>query len=574
MGEIDINTIRFIDRLYRDLYKSPEVLHHSTGNETDKFNNIAMYMNDLEEMHNRAALRENRIKILKEMYYDKYVIKRENIPESYYQHQEVIALNRGYGHVKVTDVEKEELQDEIIENQKRSIDVWLDYFLSEDTKFYPFWAKYWAFQGMLKIGKYDKIKGIFNRRTNETVVPFIDLNREALSLAIDLITKYVRKEKNEDDELKKLVASESFQKIYPYILTKVLSNNKNIVKRNEGIWVKYNQGSDYMPLVNSLKGYNTGWCTASDGTAKSQLENGDFYVYYTLDENNEYKVPRIAIKMEHGQIGEIRGVAENQNIESEMENVVAEKIKDFPDKDKYYKKVNDMKQMTHIYNKHQNNEELTIEELIFLYEINSKIEGFGYKEDPRIEEIINKRPNKKSDLARIFNCDISQIALNKEEITNNTIYYRGDLDLRSLTSAEGLVLPETVSGNLYLNSLTSAEGLVLPKTVGGGLDLSSMTSGEGLVLPETVGGSLILRSLRSDGGLVFPKTVDGDLDLSSLTSAEGLVLPETVSGNLYLSSLTSTEGLIFPDNLTYTIFMKDLIITSSNVDEYRNNNTK
>ena len=46
---------------------------------------------------------------------------------------------------------------------------------------------------------------------------------------------------------------------------------------------------------------------------------GDFYVYYILDKNNEYKIPRIAIRLEgHNEIGEIRGIEENQNLEEEM----------------------------------------------------------------------------------------------------------------------------------------------------------------------------------------------------------------------------------------------------------------
>ena len=359
--------LRFIDKLFKELYQSPEVLNHSTGNKTDKYKNIALYMQNLGDMHTRVSLKENRIRILRQMYYDRYVIKKENIPDSYYRNQEKIALERGFGHVKVNEDEKIELKKEVIENQKRSLDIWLDYFLSEDSRFYPFWAKYWAFQGMLKLGSYDKSKGIFNKRTKETIAPFADLNQEALSLSIDLIIKMVGKDNIEDTELKAIVETGSFQKIYPYVLAKVLSNNENIIKRNEGKWIKYNQGTDYMPLVNSLKGYNTGWCTAAEATAKSQLANGDFYVYYTLDEKNEYKVPRIAIRMENGNIGEIRGIAKNQNIESDMEEIVKEKIKDFPDKDKYYKKVRDMETLTKTYHKHQNKEELTKEELRFLY---------------------------------------------------------------------------------------------------------------------------------------------------------------------------------------------------------------
>ena len=316
--------------------------------------------------------------------------------------------------------------------------------------------------------------------------------------------------------------------------------------------------------------------------------------------------------MEYGKIAEIRGISKDQNLEPEMEEVVEEKIKDFPDKEKYYKKVSDMKLLTHIYKKHKNNEELTKEELRFLYEVDGKIIGFGYKEDPRIEEIINARDNIKQDLSFVLDCREDQIALNKNELTKDNVYYKGDLDLFSLTSAEGLVLPQIIVGNLILSGLKSTKGLVLPKILGGILDLSGLTSAEGLVLPkniegslnlsglmraenlvlpEYIGGTLYLNRVISAKGLVFPKNIEGSLDLiglkraenlvlpkniggnlylTSLTSAEGLVLPEHIGGALELYSLTSAEGLIIPDPLTYKIYMAGFIITPQNVDQYRN----
>src|SRR5574340_461494 len=53
-----------------------------------------------------------------------------------------------------------------------------------------------------------------------------------------------------------------------------------------------------------------------------------------------------------------------------------------------------------------------------------------------------------------------------------------DLDLDGLTSAEGLVLPQSSGGGLTLGGLTSAEGLVLPQSIGGGLTLDGLTSAE------------------------------------------------------------------------------------------------
>ena len=41
--------------------------------------------------------------------------------------------------------------------------------------------------------------------------------------------------------------------------------------------------------------------------------------------------------MNGNQIAEIRGISENQNIESNMEKVVDKKLEEFPDRDKYKK---------------------------------------------------------------------------------------------------------------------------------------------------------------------------------------------------------------------------------------------
>ena len=58
------------------------------------------------------------------------------------------------------------------------------------------------------------------------------------------------------------------------------------------------QGSDHMKLVKSLEGKDTGWCTAGASTAKTQLEGGDFYLYYSYDSEGNPTIPRIAIRME------------------------------------------------------------------------------------------------------------------------------------------------------------------------------------------------------------------------------------------------------------------------------------
>ena len=74
--------------------------------------------------------------------------------------------------------------------------------------------------------------------------------------------------------------------------------------------------------------------------------------------------------------------------------------------------------------------------------------------------------------------------------------------------------------NIDLSSLTTAEGLKLPDSIGGYLDLRSLTTAEGLKLPDSIGGSLYLGSLTTAEGLKLPDSIGGSLDLASLTTAE------------------------------------------------------
>ena len=152
---------------------------------------------------------------------------------------------------------------------------------------------------------------------------------------------------------------------------------------------------------------------------------------------------------------------------------------------------------------------------------------------------------------------LSKLTVEYDNDTDRVIT-SGTLDLYSLTSAEGLTLPESVGGDLNLRDLTSAEGLTLPESIGGGLYLSHLRSAEGLTLPQSVGGSLSLRSLTSAKGLILPQSVGGDLSLFHLRSAEGLTLPQSVGGGLDLSQLRSAEGLNFPQSVGGGLDLHDL----------------
>jgi len=268
-------------------------------------------------------------------------------------------------------------------------------------------------------------------------------------------------------------------------------------------------------------GHPLEWCTADYDTAKTQLEMGDFYVYYSENKDGKNKTPRAALRMQGNSIAELRGIADNQNLDPFMGDVVDAKLKEFGKEGELYtKRANDMDKFNDIWERSESGHNLSSSDLRFLYQIDAPIEGFGYQRDPRIKELLSGR-DAKEDLSAVLDVPKEQISTTKEEALSGGIkYHYGSLDLYRLTSAEGLVLPESVGGSLSLRSLTSADDLTLPKSIGGDLNLVSLTSAEGLVLPESIGGGLYLRSLTSAEGLTLPESIGGDLNLDSLTLAE------------------------------------------------------
>jgi hypothetical protein len=377
--------------------------------------------------------RERGVEALKHILHDKFVIKPEEIPEGYFDNQKRIARDQGHGDIEVSDEIREQLAEVIITDQRTTLDTWIDYLSSKDAT-YPDWLKYYAIRSVLGMGAYDKEKHQFGKRSKGTTKPFPDLNREALAYVLDAIEKnnseqgYDFSTLAEEDrpQFEKLLTGENFAKLYAFAIEKVTPASPEQLTSTAGEWVKYDKGSDHLPLVQSLQGHGTGWCTAGESTAKVQLKNGDFYVFYSLDAKGQPIIPRAAIRMQEGKIGEVRGVAAEQNLDSTIAPVVEAKLKEFPDGAAYEKKTSDMKTLTAIEQAVKSDQPLTGSQLRFLYEIEVSIEGFGYERDPRIVELRATR-NPEADMPIVFECSPDEIAHNVEEITEDTKAYVGPL---------------------------------------------------------------------------------------------------------------------------------------------------
>ena len=481
---------QFLHRKDSGLHVSKEVEHEKKrkkrlGEKVSEkpVDKLADWMKVLERTHmgHRDDLKV--MERIKSYYHKKHVIKKGNVPQAYFDLQGRIAVSEGRKQDLIDDgvriekvmkevdgreveverflfpeKQKKELSEVLAADQKSSLDGWFDYLTSADTDMYPTWVKYWVFNGMVKLGKFDKEKHVFGRRDKTTVVPFTDLNREALAYTIEQLIRKVNKErvvfkeieegdteeekeikKRENEEFEKLLNGANFGKLYVWAIEKATKTTETELENIEGRWVKYDWGSDHGPLVESLQGYGTGWCTAGESVASVQLTRGDFYVYYSENDKGEAVNPRVAIRMEGGGIAEVRGIAAEQNMDAYIQPVLSEKMEEFGvEGEKYKKRVEDMRRLTEIEQRVRKSEvkvkemeemedPLTKEDLVFLYETGGKIEGFGYQADPRIGELKEGRDVVR-DYMKVFGCRRDQVATKPSELNNETRVYVGDMN--------------------------------------------------------------------------------------------------------------------------------------------------
>ena len=505
---------KFLLKLYRELYSKESVKHSGTISD-NKYELINKYLKRLEKTE-RIFLSENEemIKYLKNRYYDKYVIKKEDIQSN-----------------------REDTKQKIINSQKESLDKWIDYLMKEETS-YPMWTRYWAFQGMLQLGKFDKDNKKFTNRSKKTTMPFVELNKDALKKSIELAIDSLNENKPNNEELEVLISNGSFSKVYAYFISKQIDEQKDN-STEKGIWKTYRYG-EAIKLANDLNGKITGWCITSETIAKNYLEYGSIHVYYTKDEHGDYTVPRICIRQEDINVVEVKGVLDSfSNLEYSMIDIAIEKLDKLHGSEQFIKTGVHLKKLTAIEEKNNKGIPLSTEDLMFLYEVNEKILSFTDEKDYRIDKILNQR-NAKEDLSKVFNCNIDEIGTNKEELTSKKVkVYYGDIDY---TNDDNIIVPKVVLGNIYLNESIEIKGFDNLEIVSGSLLGENLITADNLISLRQVNNSINFPNLKNAKGLENLQKVGKTVVLSSLNSLEGLSnLKET--GNLLIKSATSSKGL-------------------------------
>ena len=401
------------------------------------------------------------------------VMDYEDIPDAYWRQQEQILRDNGQGR-ELSRNEKETLAEDLIEKQRESINTWSNYLGDKDCP-YPLWFKVYAFDGVSKMGLINKETKEFEKRDKSTVASFPILNPEVLAKVYRNINEFYGVDKEDwlaqhpdDEKLVSLVKSGNFPKLY----AKELFETKTIIKTPEkpedieGDWFTYQLG-DEDELAKTAEG--TGWCIADPNVAHNYLEYGNYghsrneetdeessskaeFIIFKLKAPNSpdgYSTNGVAsIRLDpDGKVTEVSGLNEGQAIEDSLIPTVKEKVLSLPGGKEFLQKFEDKQTLIKLDHKLQKGEDLTKEELSFLYELDRPIATLDTynNQDPRIKELREKYG---IEYVLEKGIDVNELA---SRLNPNSIVHNLDIFLEHGADIDNIVSnldPQSISYNL------------------------------------------------------------------------------------------------------------------------------
>ena len=362
------------------------------------------------------------------------VMDYEDIPDAYWKQQEQILRDNGQGR-ELSRYEKEILAEDLIDKQRQSITSWANY-LGDKNCPYPLWFKVYAFDGISKMSNTLNLDDAdYNRRDNTTALSFPKLNAEILAKVYRQINDFYGVDKenwlaqhSDDEKLVSLVKSANFPKLYAKELvdTKVILKTPERTEDVHGDWFEYKLG-DEEEIASLAEG--TRWCVVDPNVAHNYLVYGQYsnpeeddddydqdyededweddnikvenpeakFIIFRLEDPNSPGIfasnGSASIRLDpNGIVDEISGLNEGQAVEDALVPIVKEKALSLPGGEKYLQKFDDKQTLIKLDNKMKEGEDLTKEELSFLYELDRPIATLDTynEEDPRIPELKEK----------------------------------------------------------------------------------------------------------------------------------------------------------------------------------------
>ena len=356
------------------------------------------------------------------------IMDYEDIPDAYWKQQEQILRDNGQGR-ELCRYEKEILAEDLIEKQRESINTWSNYLGDKDCP-YPTWFKVYAFDGISKMSNALNLDDAdYNRRDNTTALSFPKLNAEILAKVYRQINDFYGVDKenwlskhSDDEKLVSLVKSANFPKLYAKELvdTKVILKTPERTEDVHGDWFEYKLG-DEEEIASLAEG--TRWCVVDPNVAHNYLTYGQFinpgednnyddddwedddqteypeakFIIFRLEDPNSPGVyasnGSASIRLDpDGMVAEVSGLDEGQAIEDALVPTVKKKTLSLPGGEKYLQKFDDKQTLIRLDKKMKKGQDLTKEELSFLYELDRPIATLDTynRRDPRIPELKEK----------------------------------------------------------------------------------------------------------------------------------------------------------------------------------------
>ena len=420
------------------------------------------------------------------------VMNYEDIPDSYWKQQEQILRDNGQGR-ELSRYEKEILAEDLIDKQRQSITSWTNY-LGDKNCPYPLWFKVYAFDGISKMSNVLNLDDAdYNRRDNTTALSFPKLNAEILAKVYRQINDFYGVDKenwlaqhSDDDKLVSLIKSANFPKLYAKELvdTKVIIKTPERTEDVHGDWFEYKLG-DEEEIASLAEG--TRWCVVDPNVAHNYLVYGQYsnpeeedddydqdyeddedwedddikvedpeakFIIFRLEDPNSPGVfasnGSASIRLDpDGIVAEVSGLNDGQAVEDALVPIVKEKALSLPGGEKYLQKFDDKQTLIKLDNKMKEGEDLTKEELSFLYELDRPIATLDTynEEDPRIPELKEKYG---IEYALEKGVDVNKLvsSLESQDIAKNLdslLEHGADINVNELVSS---LYPDDIVDNL------------------------------------------------------------------------------------------------------------------------------
>ena len=233
------------------------------------------------------------------------------------------------------------------------------------------------------------------------------------------------------------------------------------------------------------------------------------------------------------------------------------------------KSIFDIVPISVLYDKYNNAEPFTKEDLISLYDIYNvihDIEDVDYEQEVKKRSIILNKRNRKIDMAQIFDCDISEIADNvnfllihperyivlldslainyNSPVFNSLKYITGSLRIKQpFATCDKLPELESIKHDLFSDNYIDNGGIALPKlrSVGRDVNLGELIRIHNLSSLEIIGGNARFYNLRSADCFNNLKYIYGNAYFDNLIDTSGLSNLKYIGGAYYFTWLSQND---------------------------------